>query len=103
MVHSNRTTRTVRASVATVLCVNLLTTGAIAASPKLQTIDVTPAAKTISVGQKQTFTATGTFSNGSKHVLLPAFSNITTGYEETCAVLTSGGMECWGNNDMGQQ
>ena len=102
MFHSNRTTRTLRASVATVLCAALLTTGAMAAAPKLQTIDVTPAAKTISVGQKQTFTATGTFSNGSKQALGPAISNIAPGGEDTCALLTSGGVECWGDNGYGQ-
>ena len=102
MFHSNRTTRTLRASVTTVLCAALLTTGAMAANPKLQTIDVTPTAKTISVGQKQTFTATGTFSDGSTQVLGPAISNIARGAGDTCALLTSGGVECWGYNDYGQ-
>jgi alpha-tubulin suppressor-like RCC1 family protein len=73
-----------------------------AANPKLQTIDVTPAAKTISIGQKQSFTATGTFSNGSKHALGPALSDIAPGYRITCAVLVSGGVECWGYNARGE-
>ena len=71
-------------------------------APTLQTIDVTPTAKTISVGQKQTFTATGTFSNGSKQALGPAISNIAAGDWDTCALLTSGGVECWGNNGNGE-
>ena len=70
-------------------------------SPKLQTVEVTPTAKAISVGQKQTFTATGTFSNGSKQTLGPAISNIALGRAHTCALLTSGGVECWGDNGLG--
>src|SRR5476651_2473121 len=99
MFHSDRTTRTLCASIATVLCVALLTTGAIAANVTLQSIDVTPTAKTISVGQKQSFKATGTFSDGSKQVLWPAISKVAPG---TCALLTSGGVECWGWNYYGQ-
>jgi alpha-tubulin suppressor-like RCC1 family protein len=102
MFHSNRTTWTLHASMATVLCTALLTTGAMAASPRLQTIDVTPAAKTISVGQKQTFTATGTFSNGSNQALGPAIADIGPGGDTTCLLLTSGGVECWGYNLEGE-
>jgi alpha-tubulin suppressor-like RCC1 family protein len=98
MFHSNRTTRTLRASATTVLCAALFSTGAMAAAPKLQTIAVTPNGKSISIGQKQAFMATGTFSNGSKQVLGPAVSDIAAGWAHTCAVLTSGGMECWGWN-----
>ena len=103
MFHYNRTTRASPARVAGVLCAALVTTGAMAASPKLETIAVTPAAKSISVGQKQSFTATGTFSNGSRQALGPAISNIATGgVSETCALLTSGGVECWGSNYAGK-
>jgi len=97
-----RTPRTLRVSVATVLYAGLLTTAAMAANPKLQTIDITPTAKTISVGQVQSFTATGTFSNGSKQVLGRAISNIAAGGDNTCALLTSRGVECWGFNQEGQ-
>jgi len=102
MRHSNRTTRTLHASVATVLCAALATTAVIAATPKLQIIDVTPNAKTISVGQKQSFTATGTFSDGSKQALGPDIANMATGEYYTCALLTSRGVECWGANSSGQ-
>jgi len=91
------TTWTLRARAALVLCAALVTNVAIAATPKLEAIAVTPTAETISVGQKQSFTATGTFSDGSKQALGPAISDIAAGGEgETCALLTSGGVECWG-------
>ena len=79
MFHFNRTTRTLRASVTTVLCTALLASVAMAAQPTLQTISVTPTGKTISVGQKQSFTATGTFSDGSIHALEAAIGNIAPG------------------------
>jgi alpha-tubulin suppressor-like RCC1 family protein len=102
MFHSKRTTRNWRATLTTVLCGALLTGVAMAAPPTLQTISVTPTAKTVSVGQKQSFKATGTFSNGSTHVLGPDIRNIGAGFDATCALLTSGGVECWGRNDIGQ-
>lgn len=95
MFHSNRTARTLRARVGTLLCAALLTTR-VMATPVLQTIAVTPSANSISVGQKQTFAATGTFSNGSRHALGPAISNIAPGRQSTCALVTRGGVECWG-------
>ena len=103
MFHINRTIRTLRAIVATALCAALVTTGAMAASPKLQTIAVTPPAKTISIGQTQSFTPTGTFSNGSRQALGPAISNIAAGTFDTRALLSSGGLECWGYNHDGEQ
>jgi hypothetical protein len=97
MFHCNRLPRTLRASVTTVLCAVLVTTGAMAANVTLQTIDVTPAAKSILFGQKQSFTATGTFSDATKQALGPAISNLSAaGFAATCALLTSGGIECWG-------
>ena len=84
------------------LCAALLATGAIAASPKLQTIDVTPTATTISVGQQQSFTATGTFSNGSKQALGSALANIAAGSINTCALRSGGGVQCWGYNHHGE-
>lgn len=102
MFHSNPTTRIWRASIGTVLCATLLATAAMAANVTLQTIDVTPVAKTISVGQKKAFTATGTFSIGSKQVLGPTISNFALGFVATCALLTSGGVECWGDNGIGE-
>src|SRR4051794_12311115 len=98
----NPTTRAWPARVAVVLCAALLTNGAMAATQKLESIAVTPAAKSISVGQKQAFTATGTFSNGSKHALGPVISNFALGAYATCAMLTSGGVECWGYNGDGE-
>ncbi len=73
-----------------------------AANPKLQSIAVTPSGKSISVGQKQTFTATGTFSNGSTQVLGPAISELAPGFRDTCVLLTSRGVECWGHNAEGE-
>ena len=102
MYHCDRRMRILRASVATALCAALLTTRAIAAPPTLQNILVTPTAASISVGQKQSFTATGAFSNGSKQVLGPAIRNIAAGGGNTCVLLTSGGVECWGVNEVGQ-
>jgi alpha-tubulin suppressor-like RCC1 family protein len=102
MLHSSLTKRTLRATTVSAMCATLLTTAVMAASPKLQTIDVTPGAKTISVGQTQSFTATGTFSDGSRQVLTAAMSDVTGGHWSTCALLTSRGVECWGRNDSGQ-
>jgi alpha-tubulin suppressor-like RCC1 family protein len=90
------------ATIISVLCGALLTAGAMAATPNLQTIDVTPTTKTIFVGQKQTFTATGTFSNGMKHSLEPAIGNLAPGDAATCVWLIYGGVNCWGQNGSGQ-
>jgi alpha-tubulin suppressor-like RCC1 family protein len=85
-----------------VLCAALVTTAAMAAPPTLQTIAVTPVDRSIGVGKKQRFTATGTFSNGSTHTLGPAIADVAPGWVDTCALLTSGGVECWGDNQYGQ-
>ena len=98
MFHSNRTARTLRASVGTVLCAALLASVAMAAQPVLRTIAVFPTAATVSVGDKRSFTAMGTFSDGSTHSLGPDISNMAPGFTATCAVLTSGSVECWGRN-----
>ena len=90
-----------RARIALVLCAALVTDGAFAATATLQTIAVTPTAPMITVGQKQSFTATGTFSNGSTHILGPAISSMSLGQAFTCALQTSGGMECWGAGNYG--
>src|SRR5579862_4449550 len=84
------------------LCGALLSIAASAANPKLQTITVTPSAKSVSVGQNQAFVATGSFSDGSKQALGPDISNIAPGQYDTCTVLSSGGVQCWGSNQFGQ-
>ena len=84
------------------LCAALVTDAAIAAPPTLQSVAVTPTARSLSVGQKQRYTATGTFSDGSTHALGAAISNVAPGALNTCVLLTSGGVDCWGNSDMGQ-
>jgi hypothetical protein len=101
MFNRNRTTWALRARAVPLLCAAFVAHPAMAASPKLESIAVTPVAKTIFVGQKQRFTATGTFSNGSKQALGPALSNMALGFYHACALLSSGGVECWGNNSAG--
>jgi len=102
MIEPSSTMRTLTAGIASGMCAALLATGVVAASPKLQTIDVTPAATTIAVGKTQAFTATGTFSDASKQALTAAMSNVAGGHWSTCALLTSHGVECWGRNNAGQ-
>ncbi len=97
----NRTPSGFLGSVALLVCSTLITAQGYAATPRLASIAVTPAASSISVGQKQAFTATGTFNDGSKHVLGPDISDIAPGFETTCALLRSGGAECWGHNYQG--
>jgi alpha-tubulin suppressor-like RCC1 family protein len=102
MIHAHRSRWTLRAGIALVLCAALVTDGAFAAAATLQTIAVTPNAPSITVGQTQTFTATGTFRDGSKQALGPDIANMALGYATSCALLTSGGVECWGNNFDGE-
>jgi alpha-tubulin suppressor-like RCC1 family protein len=101
MFHCSRTTWTLRASAALVLCAALVNDVSIAAPPALQSVAVTPAVRSLSVGQKQRYTATGTFSDGSTHALATAIRNIAPGYTSTCVLLTSGGVDCWGENYYG--
>lgn len=84
------------------LCAALVTDLAVAAPAILQSVAVTPAARALSVGQKQRYTATGTFSDGSTQMLGAAISDIAPGYRGTCVSLTRGGVDCWGANDFGQ-
>lgn len=102
MFHFNRTARTFPAKAAMLLCTALVTEVASAAPPTLQSVAVTPAASSISVGQTQLFKAAGTFSDGSTHVLGRAVSHMSLGTDHTCVLLTAGGVDCWGNNDYGQ-
>ena len=104
MVHMSRMRRwplRVRAPVAIALCAALVTDVAIAA-PTLQSVAVTPAASSTSVGQKVFFKATGTFSDGSTHVLGPAITDIAPGISGTCVLLSGGGAKCWGSNWSGE-
>jgi alpha-tubulin suppressor-like RCC1 family protein len=98
MFHCNRATR----KAAILLCAALVTDVAIAAPPTLQSIAVTPAVRSLPVGQKQRYTAKGTFSDESTQVLGAAISNMALGDTDTCVLLTSGGVDCWGKNDAGQ-
>ena len=92
----------VPAGAAIVLC--LMVTGlAVGAPPTLESVTVTPAARSLSVGQKQRYTATGMFSDGSTQELGAAIHSIAAGYEHTCVLLTSVGVDCWGINEMGQR
>ena len=98
----NRTVNHRRTTVALLLCASLAAGAAFAEPPTLQSLSVTPAARSLSVGQKQRYTATGTFSDGSNQALGGAISNLAPGKSNTCVLLTSGGVDCWGNNDSGQ-
>ena len=72
------------------------------AAPTLQSVAVTPAARSLSVGGTQRYTATGTFSDGSTQALEAAGDNVALGFQTTCVLLTTGGVDCWGKNDKGQ-
>jgi alpha-tubulin suppressor-like RCC1 family protein len=91
-----------RVGALTVLCAAFAPMVTIAGPPQLQSIAVTPAHASIAVGQMQSFVATGTYSNGAVKALGPDISNIGLGMSHSCAVLTSGGAECWGENSSGQ-
>ncbi len=102
MFHPHPTPCAARPWAMKVLGLLLVANLAAAATPRLESIAITPAAATISVGQRQAFTAKGTFSDGSKRALGPAMSDISPGYQSTCALLSSGGVECWGRNVEGE-
>ena len=72
------------------------------ATPKLQSVAVTPASSSISVGQTQAFTATGMFSDGTKQTLGRNISDLAAGWVSTCALTSTGGVDCWGNNTYGE-
>src|SRR5947208_14280663 len=57
-----------------------------------QTITVTPANPTISVGQTQRFTATG----------VGAVTAVDLGAFYSCALLQDGTVRCWGDNTTGE-
>src|SRR5262249_41923585 len=79
---------TLSVAVAVLLLACALTNAQVAA----QTITVTPANPTISVGQTQQFTAIGV--NGAAALDLGAFYS--------CALIQDGSVRCWGSNDSGQ-
>jgi hypothetical protein len=89
------------AGLAAVVCA-ALGSAVVAAPPTLQSVAVTPAARTLSVGQKQWYRATGTFSDGSTQTLGAAISDIAPGYLGTCVMLTRGGVDCWGEIGVGE-
>ena len=68
----------------------------------LNTIDITPANVSIDAGQSQAFVATGTFSDASTQALESVPTAIAAGYYNTCTVLASGKVQCWGDNQYGQ-
>jgi hypothetical protein len=83
------------------LCATLAVNVAMTATSP-ESIAVTPVAGSVAVGHTQSFAATGTFSNGTKQVLGPDIVDIAAGYSHTCALLRGGGMECWGDNEVGE-
>ena len=66
----------------------------------LSSISIAPLAPTISAGQIQAFTATGTFDDGSVRALTA--TPIAAGDQHTCAIVANGTVQCWGKNDHGQ-
>src|SRR3989338_4005821 len=68
----------------------------------LESIAVTPANPAVTVGQTQLFTATGTFSDATTQMLRAPATAIDAGYGHTCALLSDGRVQCWGNNSDGQ-
>lgn len=88
---------------ASLLCSGILAGHvATAGPPTLESIAVTPGASTIAVGQAQSFRAIGTFTSGTTQALGPAIGKLSPGEYGTCVVLSSGGVQCWGDNQYGQ-
>jgi alpha-tubulin suppressor-like RCC1 family protein len=102
MFRCTRVARVWAAGLASLLWASLGTQVAVAAPPVLQSINVTPVAKSIFVGQTQYYTATGTFNDGSSRTLGPAIANIAAGHKNSCGLLKSGIVKCWGDNEYGQ-
>lgn len=66
----------------------------------LAAIRLTPEHPALVVGQVETFTATGTFKNGAAQPL--SLATLAAGIGHTCAVLSEGTVNCWGENAFGQ-
>ena len=73
------------------LCAML--TPSVAPAATLSSIAVTPANPTLTIGQTQQITATGTFSDGTVQTLQGQPTAIAAGIYHTCAVLTSGAVQ----------
>lgn len=102
MCHFNRISPATYSTIVVLLCAAFLHTPAHAA-PTLSSITVTPSEPVISVGQSQSFAATGMFSDGSTQLLRGSpVTALGAAGNHTCLVLANGTVQCWGLNRFGE-